>query len=231
MIIAAHWVLFFLSARISNVSVCLAGLATCSLWTSILEPFYYKKKVKMFDVVLGLMALAGMMIIFKVEFHFWLGLVLGIVSAFLASIFTIINAEFIRHGHHYLVVTFNEMVGALLAIVLLLPFYYSIQGTIDLTPSINDWAWLLILSVVCTVYAYSVSVKLMKEISPFVMNLTVNLEPVYGIILALLIFGSSEEMSDGFYLGGLLILGAVLIYPIMNKSSNRKPLDNRHASP
>ncbi|MCP4457452.1 MAG: EamA family transporter [Cytophagales bacterium] len=229
-IIAAHWVLFFLSARVSNVSVCLAGLATCSLWTAILEPLYYKKKVRPFDIVLGLIALTGMLIIFNVEMEFWLGLVLGISSAFLASIFTIINAEFVRKGNNHFVVTFYEMAGAFLAIVLFLPFYYSIQGGVDLSPSISDWAWLLILSIVCTVYAYSISVKLMKDISPFVMNLTVNLEPVYGIILAILIFGDSEEMSSGFYLGGSLILLAVLIYPILNKHLDRKPLDNRHTA-
>jgi len=229
-LIAAHWILFFLSARISNVSVCLAGLATISLWTALIEPIYYKKKMRAFDVVLGLIALVGMLIIFKVEFQFWLGLVLGIGSALLASIFTIINAEFVRHGQDHFVVTFYEMLGAFLAIVLFFPFYYAIQGTIELTPSLTDWSWLVILAVVCTVYAYSISVKLMKDISPFVMNLTVNLEPIYGILLAVLIFGDSEEMSRGFYLGGSLILAAVLIYPIWNKYSNRKPLDNRHGS-
>lgn len=229
-IIAAHWILFFLSARVSNVSVSLAGFATCSLWTALLEPLYYKKKVKVFDVILGLLALAGMLIIFRVEFQYWLGLVLGILSAILASIFTIINAEFVRKGQNHLTVTFYEMVGAVVIIILFLPMYYSIQGSINLVPSMHDWLWIILLSIVCTVYAYSVSVRLMKDISPFVMNLTVNLEPIYGIILAILIFRDSEEMSAGFYLGGLLIIAAVLLYPILNRYTNRKPLDNRHAA-
>lgn len=229
-IVAAHWILFFLSAEISNVSVCLAGLATCPLWTALVEPIYYKRKVKVFDVSLSLMALMGMLIIFKVEFQYWLGLVLGITSALLASIFTIINAEFVKKGYNHFVVTFYEMVGAFLVIVVFLPFYHSIQGSINLVPSLTDWVWIFILSVLCTVYAYSISVKLMKKISPFVMNLAFNLEPVYGIILALLIFGDKEEMSSGFYLGSSFILGAVLLYPILNKYSKRKPLTNRHTS-
>lgn len=219
-IISAHWILFFLSARISNISVCLAGLATCSLWTAVVEPIYHKKRVKTLDIVLGLIALAGMLIIFNVEFQYWLGLVLGIVSGFLASIFTIINAEFVKNGYNHFVVTFYEMAGAFLVIVLFLPFYNSIQGGLALVPSMSDWVWILILSVVCTVYAYSISVKLMKNISPFVMNLTINLEPIYGIILAILLFNESEKMSSGFYLGGLLILSAVLIHPILNKSKS-----------
>ena len=229
-LIAIHWILFFLSARISNVSVCLAGLATCSLWTAFLEPLFYQKKINKYDVLLGLVALAGMLIIFNVEFHYWQGLLLGIISALLSSVFTILNAGFVRKGQDPFVVTFYEMIGAIAIIVLFMPFYYAIQGSLELSPSLSDWAWLLILSVVCTVYAYSISVKLMKDISPFVMNLTVNLDPVYGIILAILIFRDREEMSPGFYLGGLLILLAVLIYPMLNKYSNRKPLDNRHTA-
>jgi len=230
-IISAHWILFFLSARISNVSVCLAGLATISLWTALLEPMYYKKNVKPFEVLLGVIGLVGMVIIFNVEVKFWLGLVLAILSALLASIFTIINAEFVRRGRDPFVVTFFEMSGALLSVVLFFPVYGWMQGGLELTMVGYDWLWLSILAIVCTVYAYSVSVKLMKDISPFVMNLTVNLEPIYGIVLAILIFGSSEEMSGGFYLGTALILVAVLAYPMYNRYQKRKPLDNRHVAP
>lgn len=230
-LIAAHWILFFLSARISNVSVSLAGMATCSLWTAVLEPLYYKRNIKPFEIFLGLLGLVGMIIIFNVAFSFWLGLVLAVISALLASIFTIMNAEFVRRGRDPFVITFFEMSGAFLSIVLFLPLYYYIQGSIQLSPSWDDMLWLGILAIVCTVYAYSISVKLMKDISPFVMNLTVNLEPIYGIILAILIFGSSEEMTPGFYVGTSLILLAVLSYPVFNWYLKRKPLDNRHAAP
>ena len=230
-LIAAHWILFFLSARISNVSVSLAGMATCSLWTAVLEPLYYKKNVKPFEVFLGLLGLVGMIVIFNVAFDYWLGLLLAVISALLASIFTIINAEFVRRGRDPFVITFFEMSGAFLSIVFFLPLYYYLQGEVQLVPTWNDWMWLGILAIVCTVYAYSISVKLMKDISPFVMNLTVNLEPIYGIILAIIIFGSSEEMTAGFYVGTALILLAVLSYPVFNWYLKRKPLDNRHAAP
>ncbi len=230
-IIAAHWILFFLAARVSNVSVCLAGMATTSLWTAFLEPFYHRKRVQPFEVFLGVMALAGMVVIFNVAFDFWLGLVLAIISALLSAIFTIINAEFVKKGRDPFVITFYEMLGAVVSIVLFFPLYSSLKGGLVLGITWMDFLWLVLLAVVCTVYAYSISVQLMKHISPFTMNLTVNLEPVYGIILAVLIFGSSEEMSTGFYIGTSLILLAVLAYPLFNKTFRRNPLPNRHASP
>jgi len=227
-IIALHWILFFLSAEISNVSVCLAGMATTSLWTAFFEPFYYKKKLQPFEILLGSLALAGMCILFNVEFDHWLGLALALGSAILASVFTIINAEFVRKGRDPYVITFYEMTGAALSIALFFPLYSDMQGGLQLSIDWWDALWLAILAVVCTVYAYSISVELMKTISPFLMNLTVNLEPVYGIILALIIFGESEEMSGGFYMGTCLILVAVLLYPMYNRWRRRKPLDNRH---
>lgn len=230
-IISAHWILFFLAARVSNVSVCLAGLATISLWTAFLEPLYYKKSLKPFEVFLGGLAVVGMVVIFQVEFQYWLGLLLGVLSALLASIFTIINADFVRRGRDPFVITFYEMVGACLSIVIFFPIYAPLQGGLALALSWADFWWLMILAVVCTVYAYSISVKLMSDISPFLMNLTVNLEPIYGILLALMIFGKSEKMSGGFYVGTALILIAVLAYPVYNRMTRRKPLDNRHTAP
>ncbi len=230
-IIAAHWILFFLAARVSNVSVCLAGMATTSLWTAFLEPFYHRKRVQPFEVFLGFMALVGMVVIFNVAFDFWLGLLLAIISALLSAIFTIINAEFVKKERDPFVITFYEMLGAVVSIILFFPFYSSLRGGLVLEITWMDFLWLALLAVVCTVYAYSISVQLMKHISPFTMNLTVNLEPVYGIVLAVLIFGSREEMSAGFYVGTSLILMAVLAYPLFNKTFRRKPLPNRHASP
>ncbi len=227
-LIAIHWILFFLSARISNISVCLAGMATCSLWTAFLEPIWYRKRLRFFEIGLGLLGLVGMLIIFGVEFTYWEGLVFAILSAFIASVFTIINAQFVRQGHNPYVVTFYEMLGAMLLIAAYFPIYLRQKGALNLVIEGWDWVWVLILSLVCTVYAYSISVKLMKTISPFIMNLTVNLEPVYGIILAIIIFSEKENMSIGFYLGTLLILVAVLAYPLLNRRQKRKALDNRH---
>lgn len=223
-LIAAHWITFFLSARISTVSVSLAGMATCSLWTAFIEPLSQGRKVKGFEVVLSVIAFIGIAIIFNAELDFLSGLILAIVSAFLSAIFSVINGRLAKKHDPY-VITFYEMVGASASIALFFPIYgtYYSDG-LKLDGTLMDFVYLAILAILCTVYAYSISVELMKRLSVFTINLTVNLEPVYGIIVALIIFGESEEMSGGFYAGTGLILVSVLLYPMLNKRSKRRAL-------
>lgn len=226
-LIAAHWILFFAAARVSTASVCLAGMATCSFWTSLLEPLLTRRKIKLFEVFLGLLVIIGLYIIFRFEFNHALGLGMAIVSAFLAALFTVINSKFTRRHNPY-TITFYEMVGACIGIGLFFPVYLSFwatDGKLQLVPHDLDWLYLLILALICTVYAYSASVELMKKISAFSVNLAVNLEPVYGIILALLIFGEREKMQPGFYLGTAIILLSVLSYPVINRLKRRKVLE------
>lgn len=226
-LIAAHWILFFLSAKVSNASVCLAGMATCSLWTSFLEPLYFKKRIRPFEVVLSVLALAGMIVIFNVESRYILGLSLAVISAFLSALFTVVNANLTKKYNHF-TITFYEMLFACLVILLFFPFYseFVVKKPLEMIPDTHiEWLYILILALVCTVYAYSYSIKLMRRLSAFAINLTVNLEPVYGIILALIIFGESEKMSTGFYLGTLLIMLAVLLYPIMNRINKNKAIE------
>ncbi|MEQ9465848.1 MAG: DMT family transporter [Ekhidna sp.] len=223
-LIAAHWILFFLSARISNASVCLAGMATCSLWTSLIEPLSQGRKIRGFEVLLSVIAFIGIGVIFNVEFDYLSGLLTAVLSAFIASVFTVINGRLTKSYDPY-VITFYEMIGACAATALFFPIYAGyFVDSLSLSPSLSDWLYLSILAIVCTVYAYSVSVELMKRLSAFSINLVVNLEPVYGIILALIIFGDSEEMSPGFYLGTLLILTSVLLYPLLNRRYKKKAL-------
>ncbi|MEO9482023.1 MAG: DMT family transporter [Ekhidna sp.] len=223
-LIAAHWILFFLSARISNASVCLAGMATCSLWTSLIEPLSQGRKIKGFEVLLSIIAFIGIGVIFNVEFDYLSGLLTAVLSAFIASVFTVINGRLTKTYDPY-VITFYEMIGACLATVLFFPLYTGFfVDALVLNPTLEDWFYLSVLAIVCTVYAYSISVELMKRLSAFSINLVVNLEPVYGIILALIIFGDSEEMSPGFYLGTLLILTSVLLYPLLNRRYKKKAL-------
>ncbi len=223
-LIAIHWILFFLSARISNASVCLAGMATCSLWTSLIEPVSQGRKIKGFEVLLSIIAFIGIGVIFNVEFDYLSGLLTAVLSAFIASVFTVINGRLTKTYDPY-VITFYEMVGACLATVMFFPIYRTyFVDTLSLNPTAQDWVYLGLLAIVCTVYAYSISVELMKRLSAFSINLVVNLEPVYGIILALIIFGDSEEMSPGFYLGTLLILTSVLLYPLLNRRYKKKAL-------
>ena len=226
-VIAAHWILFFAAARVSNASVCLAGMATCALWTSFLEPIAFKKRIKGYEVALGLVIIAGLYIIFKFEFSHKLGLFMAVGSAMLAAVFSVINGKLARNYDPY-IITFYEMLGAFLGTALFLPIYaiyFADGGQIQLIPTISDWGYLIILSLICTVYAFSASVELLKRISVFATNLTINMEPVYGIILALLIFGEKEKMGGGFYLGASVIVGAILSYPLLNKYFKRKALE------
>ncbi len=224
-IIAGHWILFFLAARMSNISICLAGMATCSMWTSFIEPLVSKRKIKLFEVILSAIAFVGIAIIFNVEFDNVIGFSVAVISAFLAAVFSVINAKLTQRMDPY-VITFYEMAGACLSIVLFFPFYLELTPNHELmlSPTLSDWGYLLILSLVCTVFAYSYSVMLMKRLSAFFVNLTTNLEPVYGIIMALFLFPEKEKMTSGFYLGTSLILISVLIYPILNKAYKRKAL-------
>lgn len=229
LVISAHWFLFFESARVSNVSVCLAGMATTTFWTSLIEPVLNKRKVRVFEVGLGLIVISGLYVIFRFEFNNALGLTLAMASAFMAALFSVLNAKFTKVLSQY-TITLYEMVAAAIGITIFIPIYkhfFLAEPAVYALPTIRDWGLLLILSVVCTVYAFSASVELMKRITAYVVNLTVNLEPVYGIILAVIIYGENEEMSGGFYYGTLIILAAVLSYPIIRRRQ-RRALDKKN---
>ncbi len=227
-LIAAHWILFFASARVSTASVCLAGISTCSFWTSFLEPLINGRKIKWFEVMLGLLVIAGLYIIFRFEFTHALGLIMALISAFIASLFTVINSNFSQKHNPY-TITFYEMAGAWVGTTLFFPIYMltalAKDQQLHLLIDWMDLLYLAILAFICTVYAYSASVELMKKISAFAINLTVNLEPVYGIILAVIIFGEKEKMQPEFYYGAAIILTSVLAHPILNKYYNRKFLE------
>jgi len=225
-LIAAHWILFFASARVASISISLAGLATSSLWTALLEPMFTKKKIKPHEILLAILIMIGLYVIFQFEFNHAIGIVMAVGSALMASLFTIINSRLTKK-YPSATITCYEMGGACAATVLFFPAYlayFSSNSSLDFSLSTMDWVWLLILTLVCTVYAYTGGVRLMQRISAFAMNLTVNLEPVYGILLAWLIFGEKEKMSVGFYYGAVIILAAVFIYPILDSFYNRRML-------
>jgi len=229
-LIGAHWILFFGSARVANASICLAGLATTSFWTSLIEPAVVKRKVRWYEIFLGIVVIAGLYVVFHFEFDHALGLTMAVLSAVAAALFTVINGRLVVNHNHY-TITFYEMAGAFAATALFLPAYsaFFTGGKINLSPTALDWIYLAILAWICTVYAYSASVELMKRLSAFAISITVNLEPVYGIILAVLVFGEKEKMNFEFYVGALAIFAAALSYPLIskwrrNKTVNVEPL-------
>lgn len=218
---AIHWVLFFESARQANASVSLVGLSTCALWTALFEPIANKKRIKGFEVFLGLLIIVGLYVIFSFDFQYPLGLAMSVVAGIIAAVFTIINSR-LAQKHSSYTITFYEMVGAAIVSAAIIPFYLSI-GEMEafVWPTLPDWGYLMILSIVCTVFAYTISVRLIKELTPYAFNLVVNMEPIYGMLLALVIFGDSEKMSTNFYYGSAIIISAIFIYPVRNRWKRR----------
>lgn len=217
-VVTIHWIAFFGSARISNVSVSLVGFATNSLWAALLEPWFNKSRIKKFELLLGLTVLAGLYIIFSFDFEYAGGLLLGILAGFTSALFSVFNARMVREVSPY-AITFYEMISIFLilgSIILIYPIFSS-GYSFNLSPTWQDWIFLVLLSGACSVYAYSVAVELMKKISVFVIQLTLNLEPLYGIIMAVIIFGDTEKMNTNFYIGTVIILSAVASYPFLKK--------------
>ena len=212
-VIALHWLTFFKAIKVSNVSVTLACLSTGAFFTSFLEPILYKRKVVWYEVFFGLIVVGGLYIIFNFEGDYYLGIILALTSAFLSALFSVINGKYAKM-YDSTVISFYELFGGVLCFSIYLLFTGSFSREFFiLQPS--DWIYLLILSSICTAYAFIASVKVMKYISPYTVMLTINLEPIYGIILALLIFKDKEKMSQEFYFGAVIILLTVVLNGII----------------
>ncbi|MBB1138489.1 DMT family transporter [Myroides sp. WP-1] len=218
-VIALHWLTFFWAIKISNVSVTLACLSTGAFFTSILEPIFYRRKVIAYEVLFGFMVVCALALIFSVSMEYIQGIILALISACLSAMFSIINGKFAKQASAS-IITFYEMVGGVLILSLYLLFSGGFTAEF-FTVATSDWLWLLVLGTFCTAFAFIGSVYVMKYITPFTVMLTVNLEPVYGILLAILIFKDSEKMSTEFYIGALLILSTVVLNAIVK---NRKKI-------
>ena len=215
-IISFHWLLFFGAARYANASVSLIGLATTSLWTALLEPLARKRRISKLELLFGVIIIIGIYIIYIDDFSYGVGLVMSIASAFFAALFTVANSLFVKK-HNPLQITFYETGGAFLGSIPFVLWYLHSNNTPLTMPSNMDWGYLLVLALICTVYANAAWVNILKQISAFAGNLVINLEPIYGILLALLIFGKSEAMNPGFYWGGVVIILTIFAYPIVSK--------------
>jgi drug/metabolite transporter (DMT)-like permease len=218
-VVALHWIAFFGSARVSNVSVSLVGFATNSLWTALLEPWVNKTGIKKYELLLGLLVIAGLYVIFSFDFQYKAGLLLGIFAGFTSAVFAVANARLVKRIPARSI-TFYEMIGVVVVTGLFVPLYHVIGDNrfqLPVLPTGMDVLYIALLAGVCSVYAYTVAVELMKRISVFMIQLTLNLEPIYGIIMAVIIFGQQERMNLHFYVGTLVILSAVISYPLVRK--------------
>jgi len=218
-IVALHWILFFQAIKVSTVSVTLVCLSSFTLFTAILEPIVKRTAIQIGDIFIGLVIIFGIYLIFKFESHYTQGIILGLSAAVASSLFSIINSNFAQKSDAR-IIGFYEISGAFFWITIYRLFDGSLlQERFNL--SISDWMYLMILGTICTALAYIAGVSVMRTLSAFRVALISNLEPVYGIVLAFIFFGHRETMSTGFYMGSILILGAVFLYPIYKKRKSK----------
>lgn len=216
-LVGLHWICFFGSIKYANASVGLVCFATTSFFTSFLEPLITKKPFRLYEMSLALIIIPGMILIVNnIDVSMMMGVWLGLAAAFLASLFAIFNKQLVNETDPFNI-TFLELGSAWLFITLLLPFYFMTEESSNFFPNLEDWAYLLVLALLCTTFAYVIALKALKYVSAFTANLTLSLEPVYGIVLAVLILKENKELGLGFYIGSALILLSVVFYPIIKK--------------
>ncbi len=219
-IVSTHWIFFFGAIKVSNVSVTLGCLASGTLFASLLEPLVFRRRVYWFEVIIGLVIIFGLYLIFQFEPRYINGIIYSLIAFFLSSLFTVLNKK-ITFQFHQNVIGFYEMIGGWLGVSI----YLLINGNMnvhDLSFTFTDFIWLALLAVVCSAYAFSAIVRIMRKISAFAVVLSINLEPVYGIILAYFIFGQSEYMTFGFYAGTLILLLSIFSYPLLERRFIKK---------
>lgn len=214
-VIAVHWVTFFEAIKQSNVSVALVCFSSSTLFTAILEPLYFKRRIKPYELIFGVLIIVGLYFIFSFELKYLVGMVLSVFSAALASWFTVLNGVLIKKTKAK-IISFYELLGAFIIVSI----YLLIANKGDLSQfavPAEDLKWLLILGTLCTAFAFIVSVEVMKKLSPYTVTISINLEPIYSIILALLIWPESETMSFGFYMGTIIVIATIFLNALFKK--------------
>ena len=220
-IAAMHWVTFYGSIKYSNVSVALVCFSAIGFFTALFEPLILRKKINGVELLLGLITLSGIYIIFHFDTQYKTGIIIGIISAILASLFPIFNREFLKRINVETMLTWQQT-GGLLVLSILLPFYLQRFPTNTFLPGLENLGWLLILSWLCSVVAFQLSANALKKLSAFTVNLTYNLEPVYGIILAFMVYKENQFLSKWFFIGFAIIALALIIHIILLAKAERK---------
>ncbi|HMX38480.1 MAG TPA: DMT family transporter [Ferruginibacter sp.] len=209
-IVALHWVTFYGSVKYGNVSVALVCFSATGFFTAFFEPMILRRKLSVIEIGLGMMAIAGIYIIFDFHPQYKLGIIFGILSAMGSALFPIFNKRLLV-VYEPKTLTLYELGGGLLALTALVPLYLLKFPASYYVPTATDWLWLFVLAWLCTVLSFDLQLNALKKVSAFTANLTYNLEPVYGIILAFIFFKENENLHREFYLGVLLILLAVVL--------------------
>lgn len=209
-LVAIHWLCFYGSIKYANVSIALVCFSASGFFSALFEPLLLKRKFSWQEILLSLIAIAGIYIIMHFDRHFITGIILGVLAALFNALFTILSKQ-LTHKHDTYTITFYELSAGFIFLSLILPFYLKIFPQAHMLPTSMDWVYLLILSIVCTVWAFILAFSSLQKVSSFTANLSYNLEPVYGILLAFLIFHENEYLGKNFYWGLALILLSVLL--------------------
>jgi drug/metabolite transporter (DMT)-like permease len=220
-IAALHWVSFYACIKTANVSVALVCFSSIGFFTAIVEPVLMKHRIHLAEVLLGLLTIVGIYLIFHFDPQFKTGIIIGIISAFLGCLFPILNRKLLRRLEPE-TVTFFELTGGLLFLTMVVPLYLIWFPADHVIPTWSDLGWLLVLSLMCTVVAFDLSMKALRKISAFTVNLTYNLEPLYGIFLAVVIYREDKMLGRAFYWGLSLIVISVLVQTILIYRKHRK---------
>ena len=220
-IIALHWITFFEAIEQSNISITLAMFSTGAFFASLIEPIFFKRKVRPVEIILGFIVICGVFIILQANISSFIGVLLGIISALLASLFSVLNGKLVQDNNPFLI-SFYEFLSGVIFILLYLTFSGNL---IDLNIESffsYDYLYVFILGSICTAYAFIASIHILKFLSPYTLVLTYNLEPVYGILLAIFIFPETEKMEFSFYIGTLIIILTIIINSILKIKNTKK---------
>ena len=212
-VIAIHWVTFYGSVKYANVSVALVCFSATGFFTALFEPFILRKKIVIAELLLGMLAILGIYIIFDFHPQYKVGIIFGIISAMGSALFPIFNKQLLLRFSPK-ILTLYELGSGFIVLSFLVPFYLISFPADYYLPTIADWGWLLILAALCTVVSFDLQLNALKKISAFTANLTYNLEPVYGIIMAFIFFKENKTLHNEFYIGLVLILLAILLQMI-----------------
>lgn len=222
-IIALHWITFFYAIKYAGVSLTLSMMSTGALITAVLEPLWYQRKLRLYELGFGMLTIMGITLIFQAEFPYFLGLIIAFISAVLSAVFTLLNGRLVQRISAASLSFYQLLFGTVLITGIFLfqgrfePDFFRLNS--------NDLFWLFLLASVCTAYAFIASIHVMKGLTPFTIMMTINLEPIYGILLSLLIFKEKEFLSPMFYVGMSIVLLSVFsngVYKIRQQKKEQK---------
>ena len=220
-IIALHWITFFEAIEQSNISITLAMFSTGAFFASLIEPIFFKRKVRAVEIILGFLVICGVFIILNTNIDSFVGVVLGIISALLASLFSVLNGKLVQNNNPF-VISFYEFLAGVVFILIYLTFSGTLSDLSIKTFISYDYFYIFLLGSICTAYAFIASVHILKYLSPYTLVLTYNLEPVYGIVLAIFIFPENEQMEFSFYIGSIIIFSTIIINSLIKYRKSKK---------